>query len=415
MDQQQRNQALVERFLSYVAISSQSDPKSKALPSSESQWAMARVLEAGLKQFGLKEVEVDEHAIVTGYLPGNVKGVPSVGFVAHMDTVDVGLSPDVHPQVINYQGGDVCLNAEKDIWIRVADHPELERYIGQDIIFTDGTSVLGADNKAGVSNVMQTLEVLLTENRPHGDIRVAFVPDEETGLRGAKVLDLNKFKVDFAYTIDGGELGELVYETYNAGEAHVDIEGVTTHPCAAKGVLVNPILIATDLIANFSRLETPENTDAKDGYYWFKNMSANPARAHVQINIRDFDNASYAARKDYVTNAVALVQKRYPKAKIHLDIEDIYSNISGGLTEDNRYPVDLMFEACKELGIKAFAVSQRGGTDGSALTARGLVTPNYFTGCHNPHGFAEFLPIPSFTASLDVTLKIIEILARKGA
>ena len=149
MDQQQRNQALVERFLSYVAISSQSDPKTKALPSSESQWAMARVLEAGLKQFGLKEVEVDEHAIVTGYLPGNVEGVPSVGFVAHMDTVDVGLSPDVHPQVINYQGGDVCLNAEKDIWIRVADHPELERYIGQDIIFTDGTSVLGADNKAG--------------------------------------------------------------------------------------------------------------------------------------------------------------------------------------------------------------------------------------------------------------------------
>ena len=415
MDQQSRNQALVERFLSYLAVSSQSDPKSKAVPSSDSQWAMARVLEAGLKQFGLKDVSIDGHAIVTGYLPATVQGVPSVGFVAHMDTVDVGLSPDVHPQVIHYEGGDVCLNKEKDIWIRVADHPELKKYVGQDIIFTDGTSVLGADNKAGVANVMQMLEVLLTEGRPHGDIRVAFVPDEETGLRGAKLLDLDKFKVDFAYTIDGNELGEIVYETYNAGEVHIDIEGVTTHPVAAKGVMVNPLLVAVDLIANFNRLETPENTDGKQGYFWFKNMTSNPARAHVQINIRDFDNAAYAARKDYVMSAVALVQKRYPKAKIHVDIEDVYSNISGGLTEDNRYPVDLMCEALKALNIEPKVVAMRGGTDGSALTARGLVTPNYFTGAHNAHGYAEFLPIPSFIASLEVTLKIIELLANKKA
>lgn len=414
MDQHQKAQALVERFLSYLAITSQSDPKVKTIPSTEGQWNMARVLEAGLRHFGLENVHVDEHANVTGFLPGTVKGVPSVGFVAHMDTVDVGLSPEIHPQVIEYKGGDVCLNAEKDIWIRLADHPELAQYKGQDIIFTDGTSVLGADNKAGVTNVMTMLEILITEKVPHGDIYIAFVPDEETGLRGAKLLDLERFKPDFAYTIDGGCLGELVYETYNAAEVHFDIVGVTTHPCAAKGVLVNPLLIVTDLINNFSRLETPENTDERDGYFWFKNMQGNPARASVQLNIRDFDNKRFEERKAYVRSVLEVLRQRYPKAKIEATIDDIYNNISGSLGED-RLPIDLMYEALAALGIKDNTVAMRGGTDGSALTARGLVTPNYFTGAHNPHGYAEFMPIDSFVASLDVTLKIIELITQKKA
>ena len=411
MDHQQKAQALVERFLSYLAISSQSDPKNKVVPSSEGQWTMARVLEAGLKQMGLKEVEVDEHGNVTAYLPGNVKDVPTVGFVAHVDTVDVGLSPEIHPQVIHYTGGDVCLNQAKDIWIRLAEHPELSNHVGEDIIFTDGTSVLGADNKAGVTNIMTALDILVTEQIPHGAIRVAFVPDEETGLRGSKLLDLDRFKVDFAYTVDGGELGQLVYETYNAAEVHIDIEGVTTHPASAKGVLLNPILVAVDLMANFNRLETPENTDEREGYYWFKNMSANPARAHLQINIRDFDDKTFEARKQYVRDVVQLIAKRYPRAKINADIEDIYRNISGGLGED-RYPIDVMYEALKSLNIEPKTVAMRGGTDGSALTARGLVTPNYFTGSYNHHGYAEFMPIESFVASLDMTLKVIELISK---
>lgn len=411
MDHQQKAQALVERFLSYLAISSQSDPKNKVVPSSEGQWTMARVLEAGLKQMGLKEVEVDEHGNVTAYLPGSVKDVPTVGFIAHVDTVDVGLSPEIHPQVIHYTGGDVCLNQAKDIWIRLAEHPELSNHVGEDIIFTDGTCVLGADNKAGVTNIMTALEILVTEQIPHGDIRVAFVPDEETGLRGSKLLDLDRFKVDFAYTVDGGELGQLVYETYNAAEVHIDIEGVTTHPASAKGVLLNPILVAVDLMANFNRLETPENTDEREGYYWFKNMSANPARAHLQINIRDFDDKTFEARKQYVRDVVQLIAKRYPRAKINADIEDIYRNISGGLGED-RYPIDVMYEALKSLNIEPKTVAMRGGTDGSALTARGLVTPNYFTGSYNHHGYAEFMPIESFVASLDMTLKVIELISK---
>ena len=246
---------------------------------------------------------------------------------------------------------------------------------------------------------------------PHGDIRVAFVPDEETGLRGSKLLDLDRFKVDFAYTVDGGELGQLVYETYNAAEVHIDIEGVTTHPASAKGVLLNPILVAVDLMANFNRLETPENTDEREGYYWFKNMSANPARAHLQINIRDFDDKTFEARKQYVRDVVQLIAKRYPRAKINADIEDIYRNISGGLGED-RYPIDVMYEALKSLNIEPKTVAMRGGTDGSALTARGLVTPNYFTGSYNHHGYAEFMPIESFVASLDMTLKVIELISK---
>lgn len=411
MNHQQKAQALMERFLSYLTISSQSDPKVKEVPSSEGQWTMARVLEAGLKELGLKEVQVDQHANVTAYLPGTVKNVPTVGFVAHVDTVDVGLSPDIHPQVIHYQGGDVCLNKEKDLWIRLKEHPELSVYVGQDIIFTDGTSVLGADNKSGVTNIMTALEILITEQIPHGDIRVAFVTDEETGLRGSKLLDLNQFKVDFAYTVDGGEIGQLVYETYNAAEVHVDIEGVTSHPASAKGVLLNPILIAMDLANNFNRLETPENTDVREGYYWIKNMTGNPARAHIQINIRDFDDVTFESRKQYVRDVVELTSKRYPRAKIHADIEDIYRNISGGLGED-RYPIDLMYEALKSLNIEPKTVAMRGGTDGSALTARGLVTPNYFTGSHNHHGYAEFMPMDSFVASLDMTLKIIELIAK---
>ena len=411
MNHQQKAQVLVERFLSYLAISSQSDPKVKEIPSSEGQWTMARVLEAELKDLGLKEVHVDEHGNVTAYLPGTVKNVPTIGFVAHVDTVDVGLSAQIHPQVIHYTGGDVCLNAEKDIWIRLNEHPELNKHVGQDIIFTDGTSVLGADNKAGVTNIMMALELLITEQIPHGDIRVAFVPDEETGLRGSKCLDLDRFKVDFAYTVDGGEKGQIVYETYNAAEVHVNIEGVTTHPASAKGVLVNPNLIAVDLIGNFSRLETPENTDVREGYYWIKNMSGNPARAPVQINIRDFDDRTFEARKQYVRDVVELIAKRYPRAKIEADIEDIYRNISGGLGED-RYPIDIMYEALKSLGIEAKTVAMRGGTDGSALTARGLVTPNYFTGSYNHHGYAEFMPIDDFVSSLDMTLKVIELIAR---
>lgn len=224
---------LQERFLRYIAVSSESDPKVGVVPSSEGQRDLAKLLQEELHEMGLVDIELNEHAILTARLPGNVANVPTIGFVCHLDTVPVNLSPDVKAQVLHYEGGDVCLNADKDIWIRLSEHPELAAYAGQDIVFTDGTSVLGADNKAAIANVMTMLSIMTREARAHGDIRVAFVPDEEIGLCGSKLMDLEKFKVDFAYTIDCCALGEVVYETFNAGSVFIDIKGVTAHPMSA--------------------------------------------------------------------------------------------------------------------------------------------------------------------------------------
>ena len=215
--------ALLERFMRYAAISTQSNLKAGCVPSNPREFELAEMLAGELREMGLEGVEVDEHAIVYSKLPSNLPEgtkAPVIGWVVHMDTVDVGLSPDVHPQVVkNYQGGDICLNKEKDIWLKTAEHPEIERYVGDDIVVSDGTSVLGADDKSAIANVMTALSIVTSQNRPHGDIRVAFVPDEEIGLCGSKLLDLKKFKVDFAYTIDCCELGEVVWETFNAGNA----------------------------------------------------------------------------------------------------------------------------------------------------------------------------------------------------
>ena len=299
---------LRDNFLRYVAVSSESDPKAGRVPSSEGQRELAKLLARELEALGLVEIELNEHAILTALLPANVEGAPAVGWVAHLDTVPVSLSPDVKAQVIHYEGGDVLLNAQKDIWVRLEEHPELAAYAGQDIVFTDGTSVLGADNKAAVANVMTMLAVVTRENRPHGDIRVAFVPDEEIGLCGSKLLDLKKFKVDFAYTIDCCALGEIVWETFNACSVSIRIKGVTAHPMSAKGVLVNPLLVATDLINRFDRLQTPEQTEGKEGYWWFTDCEANAAECRLTMNIRDFDRSRYDSRKAFVLEAVEAVR-----------------------------------------------------------------------------------------------------------
>lgn len=404
---------LTERFLRYVAVPSESNASVGVVPSTEGQRELARLLESELQAMGLEEIEIDEHSILTAKLPGNVPGAPSIGFVAHLDTVPVSLSPEVHPQVLHYEGGDVCLNAEKDIWLRLSEHPELAEYAGQDIVFTDGTSVLGADNKAAIANVMTMLHVLSSGDRPHGEIRVAFVPDEEIGLCGSKLMDLNKFKVDFAYTIDCCAVGELVYETFNAGSVRFDIEGVTAHPMSAKGVLVNPLLVATDIINCFDRKQTPEETDGKEGYWWFTGMESNSSRCTLHMNIRDFNKECYEARKKYVLDVVDFMRIRHKRAKINVTITDVYGNIVESLGED-RAPIDLMYEAAHEIGVEPKTIAMRGGTDGSALSAKGLVTPNYFTGGLNFHSNAEFLPIPSLCKSLEMTLKILELAEKKA-
>lgn len=402
---------LQERFLRYIAVSSESDPKVGVVPSSEGQRDLAKLLQEELHEMGLVDIELNEHAILTARLPGNVANVPTIGFVCHLDTVPVNLSPNVKAQVLHYEGGDVCLNADKDIWIRLSEHPELAAYAGQDIVFTDGTSVLGADNKAAIANVMTMLSIMTREAHAHGDIRVAFVPDEEIGLCGSKLMDLEKFKVDFAYTIDCCALGEVVYETFNAGSVFIDIKGVTAHPMSAKGVLVNPLLVATDLINRFDRQQTPECTEGKEGYWWFTDCEANASACHLKMNIRDFDRKNYEARKAYVLEAVEAIRTQYPRAKIDVKLVDVYNNIVDSLGDD-RWPIDLIYQAADLIGVKPNTIAMRGGTDGSALSVKGLVTPNYFTGAHNFHSYAEFLPLPSLHKSLEMTLTILDLVAK---
>lgn len=402
----------IDSFFKYSSIPSQSNASSKTLPSSEGQMKLAKVLAEDLKDLGLINVVVNDNSIVTALLPKNKDNIHSIGFVAHLDTVDIGLTGDVHAQILKFEGNDLCLNKEKNIMFKVSEHPEIKNYINNDIIFSDGTSVLGADNKAAISTIMSALKYIKDNNIEHGDIYIAFVPDEEIGLLGSKQLDLNVFKPDFAYTIDSCEIGEVVYETFNAGSAAIDIEGVTAHPMSAKGVLVNPILIAIDIANEFDRKQTPECTEKKEGYIWVQGISGNQRNASLKLNIRDHNKKLYEEKKAKIREAVEKYQKLEPRAKIELTIEDVYGNIADSVKED-KFPIDVIYEAMKNLNIEAKTLSMRGGTDGSALSVKGLLTPNYFTGAHNFHSIYEFLPIPSFHKSLETTLEIIRIISSK--
>lgn len=401
---------LTQRFFRYLAVTSQSNAATTDLPSTPGQQQLAELLAQELSVFGLADIQVDNHATVTAVKRATMPGAPRIGFIAHLDTVDVGLSPEIHPQLLRFNGEDLCLNAQRDIWLRVAEHPEIMAYRGQDIVFSDGTSVLGADNKAAVTAIMTMLENLGADT-PHGDIVVAFVPDEEIGLRGAKAMDPARFDVDFAYTIDCCELGEVVYENFNAASATVTLTGVTAHPMSAKNVLVNPILMAQEFISHFDRRETPEHTEGREGYFWFNDMTANARQARLNISIRDFDQGRFLWRKQRIGDVAEEIARRYPTGKVEFKISDIYSNISNAIGADRR-AIDLLFTGLEELGITPKLTPMRGGTDGAALSARGLLTPNYFTGAHNFHSPFEFLPVSSFVSSYELTRRLCLLAAR---
>ncbi|WP_159995445.1 peptidase T [Roseomonas sp. 18066] len=404
---------LIGRFTRYLAVTSQSDARAKVVPSTPGQRQLAALLQAELQALGLADIHLDEHSNLTAMLRGTVPGAPCIGFVTHLDTVDVGLSPEIHPQRLRFDGQDLLLNAAKDIWLRVAEHPEILPYAGQEIIFGDGTSVLGADNKAAVAVVMTLLATLVRERPPHGDIAIAFVPDEEIGLRGAKILQLDRFPADFAYTIDCCERGEVVYETFSAASVAIEITGVTAHPMSAKGVLVNPILVAKSLMELFDPLQTPEQTEGREGYWWFNGISGDQGTVRLAMSIRDFDGLRFDQRKAFVEQAVAEIRERFPRARIDCRIEESYRNIAESLGNDRR-PVQLILQALEELGIAPKVIPMRGGTDGSALSARGIPTPNFFTGALNFHSRFEFLPVGAFADSFRVAQRICALAASPG-
>jgi tripeptide aminopeptidase len=402
--------ALVERLFRYLAVTSQSDPRVATLPSTPGQSQMTELLAGELHALGLSSIQTDEHGNLTALLPGTISTAPRIGFVTHVDTVDVGLSPHIHPQRRRFDGADLCLNAAEDIWLRAADHPELLPYVGEEIVFGDGTSVLGADNKAAVTIVMTLLHRLLQGDLAHGDIAVAFVPDEETGLRGAKQLLLDRFTPQFAFTIDACGRGELTIETFNAARADIHIIGVPAHPMAAKNVMVNPVKVAADLMALFDPQQTPEHTDGRDGYWWFNEITANAAGARLFMSIRDFDDSGFEQRKRYVNDAVARTRETHPRANITCAITDVYRNIAAALAQDPR-PMALLEKAFAAVGVPPIRLSMRGGTDGSALSARGLPTPNYFTGALNFHSRFECLPLSAFHDAYLVTERLCMLAA----
>lgn len=405
-------QQLLERFFRYLSVTSQSDATAAALPSTPGQQRLAELLADELRSLGLDDIVIDDHATVTAVKRGTVAGAARIGFIAHLDTFDAGLSPEIRPQLLRFEGEDLCLNRAEDIWLRVAEHPQLRDWVGAEIVASDGTSVLGADNKAAIAVIM-TLLAELGPQDAHGDLHIAFVPDEEIGLRGAKALDLARFACDFAYTIDCCELGEVVIENFNAASAEITLTGVSTHPMSAKGVLVNPVLMAHDFISRFDRAQTPENTQGREGYVWFNAITANASEARLGALIRDFDRQSFEARKRRFAEVANEIAALYPTGRVECRISDTYGNIHDSLGQDRR-PVELLYGALEALQIRKKQIPMRGGTDGAALSARGLPTPNFFTGAYNFHSRYEFLPVPAFEKSFEVARMICRLAAGRG-
>lgn len=414
MDEIIIKQKLLDNFLKYVSIPSQSNESNEKIPSSKGQLTLAKILYDDLYSLGIEDVSINDYGVVQALIHSNIgtKGkYPSIGWVCNMDTVDVGLSEVVNPRIVkNYQGGDIILNKEKDIKISPLEDKNLSSYIGDDIVVTDGNSVLGADNKAAIANVMTAVSYIVdNQNLKHGDIYLAFVPDEEIGLRGVRKIDFSKFNVDFAYTIDCCKLGELVYETFNAASGKLKITGVSAHPMNSKNNLVNPIMIAHDFIAMLDRSKMPENTEGREGYIWVTDIHSNVLDLSLDFNIRDHDRDNFEKSKKYLMNIVEYLRKKYEKAKIEIEIEDVYRNICDCIDDENVLAIEKLKDAYTLLGIEPEIIPMRGGTDGSYLSTRNILTPNYFTGALNFHSNKEYLPMNSFYKSFLVTLELMII------
>lgn len=412
MDEIIIKQKLLDDFLKYVSIPSQSNESNEKIPSSEGQLTLAKILYDDLYSLGIEDVSINDYGVVQALIHSNIgtkEKYSSIGWVCHMDTVDVGLSEVVNPRIVkNYQGGDIILNKEKDIKISPLEDKNLSSYIGDDIVVTDGNSVLGADNKAAIANVMTAVSYIVeNQHLRHGDIYLAFVPDEEIGLRGVRKIDFSKFDVDFAYTIDCCKLGELVYETFNAASGKLKIKGVSAHPMNSKNNLVNPIMIAHDFIAMLDRSKMPENTEGREGYIWVTDIHSNVLDLSLNFNIRDHNRDNFEKSKKYLINIAEYLRKKYEKAKIEIEIEDVYRNICDCIDDKNVLAIEKLKDAYTLIGIEPEIIPMRGGTDGSYLSMRNILTPNYFTGALNFHSNKEYLPMDSFYKSFLVTLELM--------
>ncbi|MGL5659813.1 MAG: peptidase T [Aeromonas sp.] len=400
---------LLERFLRYVTFHTRSDETNPACPSSEGQRVFARALHAEMVALGMTQVTLDNNGYLTACLPGNQPDAPAIGLIAHMDTADYE-ARQVKPQIIkHYQGGNIALGQGGEM-LTVQDYPFLTHYVGQDLITTDGTTLLGADDKAGIAEILTTIDHLRTHPEiPRGDIWVGFTPDEEIG-RGADLFPLDRFPAKWAYTVDGGELGELEYENFNAASATVRFIGNNVHPGTAKGSMINSQTLAACFHAAMPAADTPECTDGYQGFFHLAQMTGTVEESTLHYIIRDFDDAQFAARKAQMHNRVAAMQADNPKARIELTLNDNYRNMRSQI-EPHQHIVQLAHAAMAAADVVAKIKPIRGGTDGARLSFMGLPCPNLFTGGHNFHGKHEFIVLQSMEKSVATLVELVRLTA----
>ncbi len=405
-------QHLINRFLSYVTVDTESDPNSKTTPSTAKQWDLANKLVNELKTIGMSDVEIDENAYIMATLPSNVShNVPTIGFISHFDTSPDFTGANVKPQIIdNYDGKDIVLNKVESIVLSPSYFDDLLQYKGQTLITTDGTTLLGADDKAGICEIITAMEYLIKHPEiKHGTIKVGFTPDEEIG-RGAHKFDVKKFNADWAYTMDGSQIGELEYENFNAAGATITINGKIVHPGYAKGKMINSMLYASEFIAALPAEETPQTTSGYEGFYHLYDINGSVEKTILSYIIRDHDKAKFEARKHTITSLADKLNAKYGKNTVLVTIEDQYFNMKEKI-EPVMHIVDIAEQAMKNIGITPLIKAIRGGTDGSQLSFMGLPCPNIFAGGHNFHGRYEYVPVESMIKASEVICEIAQITA----
>jgi len=410
-------QHIIDRFISYVTIDTESDPNSDTTPSTAKQWDLANKLVDELKAIGLDDVTIDENAYIMATLPSNVShDVPVIGFVSHFDTSPDFKGANVRPQIVtNYDGGDIILNAEQNIILSPNYFKDLLQYKGQTLITTDGTTLLGADDKAGITEIVSAMEYLIQNpDIKHGKIRIGFTPDEEIG-RGAHKFDVEKFGADWAYTMDGSHIGELEYENFNAAGAKIIFKGKSVHPGYAKGKMINSMLLANKFIAKLPKEEVPEMTSGYEGFFHVTGITGSIEETVVQLIIRDHDATRFKKRKKLVKKITDKINRKYQKQfgeDIAIaEIKDQYYNMKEKVVPVFHI-IDIAEKAMVEVGIKPLIKPIRGGTDGCQLSYMGLPCPNIFAGGHNFHGKYEYVPAESMQKAMEVIVKIAEITAR---
>lgn len=409
-------QRIIDRFKAYVTVDTESDPDSDKTPSTDKQWFLARQLVVELKSLGLSDVTIDDNAYVMATLPSNVDhDVPVIGFISHFDTSPDFTGKDVKPQIHeNYDGKDIVLNEAQNIVLSPDYFEDLLQYKGQTLITTDGTTLLGADDKAGITEIVSAMEYLLKHPEiKHGKIRICFTPDEEIG-RGAHKFDVDKFGAEWAYTMDGSQIGELEYENFNAAGAEVTLHGKIVHPGYAKGKMVNSQYIAQDFIRSLPTFETPEHTEGREGFFHLMQIEGSVEKTKLKYIVRDHDFEHFQARKKMMEDLADEINAQYEEEVVEIELKDQYYNMRKKV-EPVMHIVDIAEAAFKALDIKPNIKPIRGGTDGAQLSFKGLPCPNIFAGGHNFHGRYEYLPVESMLKATEVIMKIAEMTAEKYA